>query len=183
MVTPVQLAVALSTLVNRGTRFAPRLLYAAKPAGDQQAERQHPTVVEQVPVQDPANWQAILDGLRLVVHGPRGTARALLPLDGYEMGGKSGTAQVYGLGQDEKYVEAEVAEHLRHHALFIAYAPAEDPMIVVAAVVEHGGGGSRNAAPVARAAIDAWLQQELELGVQQEVRQAVQQDLQQGSGQ
>jgi penicillin-binding protein 2 len=58
-------------------------------------------------------------------------------------------------------MDESTATHLRHHALFIAYAPYERPSIVVAAVVEHGGGGSREAAPVARAVIDAWLSQEL----------------------
>jgi penicillin-binding protein 2 len=94
-----------------------------------------------------------------VVHGPQGTARALQP-SGYELAGKSGTAQVVQLAQDRQYKESEVAPHLRHHALFIAYAPAGRPMIAVAAVVEHGGGGSRQAAPVAKAVIEAWLAQE-----------------------
>ena len=73
------------------------------------------------------------------------------------MAGKSGTAQVYGLAQDEKYVEEEVAKHLRHHALFIAFAPADNPTIALAVVVEHGGGGSTVAAPIARQLIDAHL--------------------------
>jgi penicillin-binding protein 2 len=87
--------------------------------------------------------------------------RALLPLNGYEMAGKSGTAQVVGLAQDATYDESKVAQHLRHHALFIAFAPVQHPSIVVAAVVEHGGGGSRQAAPVAKAVIEAWLAQEM----------------------
>jgi penicillin-binding protein 2 len=61
------------------------------------------------------------------------------------------------MAQNEKYVESKVAEHLRHHALFIAFAPYEAPEIVVAVVVEHGGSGARDAAPVARAVLDAWL--------------------------
>jgi penicillin-binding protein 2 len=65
------------------------------------------------------------------------------------LAGKSGTAQVVRLAQDEEIRRKPGAAHLRHHALFIAYAPAEQPVIAVAAVVEHGGGGSRQAAPVA----------------------------------
>jgi penicillin-binding protein 2 len=95
-----------------------------------------------------------------VVHGEKGTARAIRPESGYEMAGKSGTSQVAAQAADEDMDETTAA-HLRHHALFIAYAPYQNPSIVVAAVVEHGGGGSREAAPVARAVIDAWLSQEL----------------------
>jgi penicillin-binding protein 2 len=76
------------------------------------------------------------------------------------MAGKSGTSQVAAQAVDED-MDDSTAAHLRHHALFIAYAPYDDPSIVVAVIVEHGGGGSREAAPVARAVIDAWLLQEL----------------------
>ena len=112
-----------------------------------------------VGIADPANWAAVREGMRLVVHGARGTARALLPIEGYEIAGKSGTAQVVQQAHGEAYDASETAEHLRHHALFIAYAPADRPTIAVAAVVEHGGGGSREAAPVAKAVIEAWLGQ------------------------
>ena len=74
------------------------------------------------------------------------------------MAGKSGTAQVAAQAEDED-MDENTASHLRHHALFVAYAPYQRPSIAVAAVVEHGGGGSRQAAPVARAVIDAWLGQ------------------------
>jgi penicillin-binding protein 2 len=77
------------------------------------------------------------------------------------MAGKSGTAQVAAQATDED-MDENTAAHLRHHALFIAYAPFDHPTIAVAVVVEHGGGGSRQAAPVARAVIDAWLSQELQ---------------------
>jgi penicillin-binding protein 2 len=160
VVTPVQLANAVATLSNGGTRYMPRLLYATKHPGDDQADKAHAPVVEQVPVTDQANWDLVHAGMRLVVHGERGTARAIKPDSGFEIAGKSGTAQVAAQDADEDMDES-TATHLRHHALFIAYAPYDQPSIVVAAVVEHGGGGSREAAPVARAVIDAWLLQEL----------------------
>jgi len=160
VVTPVQLAVALSALANTGTRFEPRLLYASKRAGNAQAVRSLASPALQIRVNEPANWEVVREGMHRVVHGQRGTARALLPLTGFEMAGKSGTAQVVGLAQDEERQGSDVAEHLRHHALFIAFAPVDNPVIVVAAVVEHGGGGSKNAAPVAKAVIEAWLAQE-----------------------
>jgi penicillin-binding protein 2 len=160
VVTPLQLAVALSTLVNGGRRFEPRLLYAAKQPGNERVQRIEAPLAAEVPVVQQANWQAVLNGLHRVIHGPAGTARGLLPLEGFEMGGKSGTAQVIRMSQEEEKQSADVAAHLRHHALFIAYAPFDQPSIVVAVVVEHGGGGSREAAPVAKSVIQAWLEQE-----------------------
>jgi penicillin-binding protein 2 len=99
--------------------------------------------------------------MRLVVHGQKGTARSIRPDSGFEIAGKRGTAQVAAQAADEDMDETTAA-NLRHHALFIAYAPYDHPTIAVAVVVEHGGGGSREAAPVARAVIDAWLSQEME---------------------
>jgi penicillin-binding protein 2 len=160
VVTPVQLANAVATLANGGRRFEPRLLYAAKHAGNQQADKIQAPIGLQIPVNSPANWNVVREGMHRVVHGEKGTARAIRPESGYEMAGKSGTAQVAAQAADEDMDET-TATHLRHHALFIAYAPYQNPSIVVAAVVEHGGGGSREAAPVARAVIDAWLSQEL----------------------
>ncbi len=161
VVTPLQLANALATLVNGGQRKAPRLAYAIKQPGDVQAERVSAPLVFQVPVNNSQAWLAVLDGLRRVVNGARGTARDVALNADYVMAGKTGTSQVFGLAEDEKYEESEVAEHLRHHALFIAFAPYENPKIVVAVVVDHGGSGTRDAAPIARAVLDAWLSQEL----------------------
>ena len=180
VVTPLQLANGVATLANGGTRFEPRLLYASKRsgkrsgnhsgnhsgnpsgkhAGDQQAERERAPVALQVPVRDPLNWDIVREGMRLVVHGAQGTARAIRPDPPLQIAGKSGTAQVAAQAEDEDMTDSTAA-HLRHHALFLAYAPFDRPGIAVAAVVEHGGGGSRQAAPVARAVIDAWVQQEL----------------------
>jgi len=158
VVTPVQLANAAATLANGGTRFMPRLLYASKRPGDVQADKADAPVALQVPVKDPANWDVVREGMRRVVHGAQGTARAIRPEPPLQIAGKSGTAQVAAQAENEDMDET-TASHLRHHALFIAYAPFEEPSIAVAAVVEHGGGGSRQAAPVARAVIDAWLEQ------------------------
>jgi penicillin-binding protein 2 len=80
----------------------------------------------------------------------------------FRIAGKTGTAQVYKLDKNKDYDKNKVAQHLRDHALFIAFAPVDAPRIAVAVVVEHGGGGSTAAAPVARATVDAWLDQELE---------------------
>ncbi|MDX1460568.1 MAG: penicillin-binding protein 2 [Xanthomonadales bacterium] len=160
VVTPLQLANALATLVNGGQRMAPRMALAGKHAADDRARRIEAPVLNQVPVRDPAAWEAVLEGMRRVVNGAQGTARDLAPEENYVIAGKTGTAQVFALAADQEYDETQVAEHLRHHALFVAFAPFEAPRIVVAVVVDHGGSGTRDAAPIARAVIDAWLSQE-----------------------
>lgn len=161
VVTPVQLANALAAMVNGGAVRAPRLLFAEKPPGGDAAELIEAPVVARVPIEDPRDWQEVLEGMRRVVNGVRGTARSVALDAPYVIAGKTGTAQVYGLAAGEEYEESEVAEHLRHHALFIAFAPYDDPRIAVAVVVDHGGAGSARAAPVARAVLDAWLLQEV----------------------
>jgi len=161
VVTPLQLANAMVTLVNGGRLMSPRLLYAIKTPGQGRAVRRLAPVAGQVPVRQPESWEAVLDGMRRVVNGSRGTARDVALNADYVIAGKTGTAQVYALAADEEYKESEVAEHLRHHALFTAFAPFGEPRIVVAVVVDHGGSGTRAAAPIARAVLDAWLLQEL----------------------
>ncbi|MCP4045137.1 MAG: penicillin-binding protein 2 [Gammaproteobacteria bacterium] len=166
VVTPLQLANALAALVNGGTRFAPRLLYASKPAGVERAKRVKAPVEFEVPVGDPQDWQTILNGMDLVVNGLHGTAKRIAVDAPFRIAGKTGTAQVYQLAANKQYNIDEVPEHLRDHALFIAFAPVDAPRIAIAVVVEHGGGGSTAAAPVARATLDAWLEQEIEQELQ-----------------
>jgi penicillin-binding protein 2 len=162
VVTPLQLANALAALVNGGRLMSPRSLYARKAPGEGQAQRHHAPLAAQIPVRDPEAWKAVLDGMRRVVNGTYGTARDVALNAEYVIAGKTGTAQVFALAADQEYEESEVAEHLRHHALFVAFAPYEEPRIVVAVVVDHGGSGTRDAAPIARAVLDAWLMQELQ---------------------
>ena len=120
----------------------------------------------QVPVRDPLNWQVVLDGMDRVVNGLRGTAKRIAVGARYRIGGKTGTAQVIQLEQDKGDKNREIAQQFRDHALFIAFAPVEAPRIAIAVIVEHGGGGSTAAAPVARATLDAWLEQELDQDLQ-----------------
>jgi len=162
VVTPLQLANATAALVNGGRVMTPRVLYAEKPPGTAAVRRHEAPLATDIPVADPEDWAAVLEGMRRVINGPRGTARSVFLKAPYVIAGKSGTAQVFGLARGEEYKESEVAEHLRHHALFIAFAPFEAPRLVVAVVVDHGGGGSTRAAPIARAVLDAWLLQEPE---------------------
>jgi penicillin-binding protein 2 len=92
-----------------------------------------------------------------VMQGPRGTARAVGFGAPYEMAGKSGTAQVVSIAQDEEYDDAELEERQRDHALFISFAPLDEPRIAVALIVENGESGSGVAAPIAKAIMDAYL--------------------------
>ncbi len=167
VVTPLQLANAIAALVNGGVLYTPRLLYAAKPAGEERAIRIRAPVKNQVPVIDQPNWETILLGMDKVVNGLHGTAKVVAVDAKFRTAGKTGTAQVYKLGADKKYDENELPEHLRDHGLFVAFAPVENPRIAIAVVVEHGGAGSKAAAPVARATLDAWLEQEVAIGGQQ----------------
>jgi len=102
-------------------------------------------------------WDNVLIGMHDVMQGPRGTARAVGRGAPYEMAGKSGTAQIFSVGQDEEYNEDEIAERLRDHALFISFAPFDAPRIAVAVIVENGSSGSGVAAPIARAIMDEYL--------------------------
>ena len=92
-----------------------------------------------------------------VVHGPSGTARASGYGANVKFAGKTGTSQVFGIAQDEEFNEEEVADHLKDHGLFIAFAPPENPQIALAIIVENGSSGSTTAAPIARKIIDAFF--------------------------
>jgi penicillin-binding protein 2 len=109
-----------------------------------------------IPDHDPRHWQAVVDAMIEVVEGRRGTARRIYN-DAYRIAGKTGTAQVFTVGQNETYNEAEIAERMRDHALFVAFAPVQEPRIAVAVIVENGGHGGSVAAPIARAVMDSWL--------------------------
>tara|TARA_Y100000588_G_C14100010_1_gene858374 strand:- start:717 stop:1208 length:492 start_codon:yes stop_codon:yes gene_type:complete len=106
---------------------------------------------------DSEHWERIIESMANVVHGPRGTARNIGLDVTYKLAGKTGTAQVFNIGQEEDYEEGKIDKKLRDHALFIAFAPVDEPRIAVAVVVENGGSGSRTAAPIARRVIDHYL--------------------------
>nr|WP_298248870.1 penicillin-binding protein 2 [uncultured Halomonas sp.] len=153
-ITPLQLATATAVLANRGDWVKPRL---AQRLGDEPVPLSLPDTPEDI---DPGNegwWDSVFAGMEKVISGHEGTARRTGVGLEYRMGGKSGTAQVFSLGQDEKYNADELAERLRDHALFMAFAPLEAPQIAVAVIVENAGGGSSHAAHLARAMTDAWL--------------------------
>jgi penicillin-binding protein 2 len=157
LVTPLQLATAVSVLANRGARLRPRLLRAVE---DPKTGALQPTAAEtvrHVAVKRTTGWDIVRAGMVDVAHGEHGTARGIGWNAPYKIAGKTGTAQVSAVAQGEAYDESQTPERLRDHALFIAYAPADDPKIAVAVVVENGGHGSSAAAPVARKVMDEYL--------------------------
>ncbi|ERS84949.1 MULTISPECIES: penicillin-binding protein 2 [Marinobacter] len=158
LATPMQLATATALIANRGAWVEPRLLkdvHGDSPVEEFLPEQTH----EQLELKDPDDWEYVVDTMEEVMHGARGTGRSAGRGASYRMAGKTGTAQVFSLGQDEEYDEEQIRERLRDHALFVGFAPADDPKIAVAVIVENGGSGSGAAAPVARALFDAWLEE------------------------
>lgn len=156
LATPLQLATATSLIANRGTWVEPRLLKNID--GDTPVEQFLPdTTHEPLKLKNPGDWDYVVETMAEVMHGRRGTARRAGANAPYRMAGKTGTAQVFSLAEDEEYDADEIRERLRDHALFVGFAPVDNPEIAVAVIVENGGGGSSTAAPVARALFDAWL--------------------------
>ncbi|WP_445157981.1 penicillin-binding protein 2 [Halomonas sp. E14] len=153
-VTPLQLATATAVLANRGEWVMPRL---ASHVGDREVPQRLPGTKRDITVSNPLWWDRVFSGMEKVLTGHEGTARRTGVGLEYRMAGKSGTAQVFSLGQDQRYNADQLAERLRDHALFMAFAPLEDPQIAVSVIVENAGGGSTHAAHLARAMTDAWL--------------------------
>jgi penicillin-binding protein 2 len=157
LATPLQLATATATLATRGIHYQPRIVAAWEDALSGERTLTAPVRLDDVILEDASYWDDVINAMNRVMQGPRGTARAVGTGAPYSMAGKSGTAQVFSVGQDEEYDEEEVDERLKDHALFIAFAPVENPQIAVAVVVENGSSGSGVAAPIARAIMDRHL--------------------------
>ncbi|EGQ7768733.1 penicillin-binding protein 2 [Vibrio parahaemolyticus] len=154
--TPMQIAKATSVLVNNGAVSAPHLLKSTIDNGDNFEEQETSEYVTYPPIQNVPEkyWDIAKEGMRRVNHGSRGTARRSFYNMSYQTAGKSGTAQVFGLGENEEYNADEIAEHLRDHALFTGFAPFDDPKVIVTLVLENAGGGSSNGGPMARKIFD-----------------------------
>jgi penicillin-binding protein 2 len=155
--TPLQLATATALLAMRGRHYRPRLVRALVDPVTGAVEERAPQLLPPIELKDQANWEVIVDAMVAVTSGPHGTAVRASRGAAYSIAGKTGTAQVFTVGQTEKYDEKKVAERLRDHALFVAFAPAEAPKLVIAVLVENGGHGSSAAAPIARSVFDAYL--------------------------
>ncbi|MFC6277344.1 penicillin-binding protein 2 [Psittacicella hinzii] len=157
--TPIQLVHALNTLINRGKEQAPHLLLTTSKANAQHQVN----LVNDVPetkrifTDSPEYyWDTVLKGMYGVNHERTGSGWRAFNGAKYTSGGKSGTAQVFGLNGND-YQASALKKTLRDHALFIAFAPFENPQASVSVVVENGGGGGKVAGPIARAALDYYI--------------------------
>ncbi len=157
LATPLQLANAVAALATRGARYQPRLVAATQNTITGERTMYPAVRLDDIRLEDETHWDTVIHAMREVMHGVHGTARAAAANSEYEMAGKSGTAQVFSVAQEEEYDEDEIEMRLRDHALFISFAPVDDPQIAVAVIVENGSSGSRVAAPIARQIMDAYL--------------------------
>ncbi len=170
LTTPLQLAHSTGIIAQKGAHFKPRLLYATEDPGTRVKIPETPRAQPRVTLKNPQFWDTIKSGMVQVVEG--GTASRIRS-PRYRIAGKTGTAQVFTLGQGQKYDARRLARHLQDHALFVAFAPLEDPRIAVAVIAEHGGGGSATAAPIARKVMDAYLLDRYDEAILAEIQAAV----------
>ena len=154
--TPIQLVHSINTLVNRGERFIPQIIRGYKNSDD---------TVDIIPLKtlrpiefkNQENVDIVLSAMHDVVHGEQGTARYSFSSAHYESAGKTGTAQLFSVGQNEKYDASKVDERLRDNAMYVGFAPYKNPEISITVVLENAGGGSSNAAPIARKMLDFYF--------------------------
>jgi penicillin-binding protein 2 len=156
LATPLQLASATSALANQGVRMKPHLLMAEGDTISNEKNVNKPVMLNS------GEWNAddlsiIIQAMVDVTDSPRGTARRIGAGSPYKIAAKTGTAQVIGIKQNERYIESEVAPRHRDHALFVAFAPAEKPDIAVAVIAENGGHGGSTAGPIAHKVMDYYL--------------------------
>jgi len=154
LVTPLQLGHMVAMLAERGRSFQPRVVMGMRDARGK-IIRSDPVAGRGTTGISEANWDLVLRGM--IGATTYGTAAAISKDARYTIAGKTGTAQVFTVAQNAKYNANTVAERLRDHAWFIAFAPAEAPRIAVSVLVENGGFGASAAAPIARRVMDAYL--------------------------
>lgn len=151
LTTPLQLAVMTARIASRGDLIQPQIVKSINGV-------ENPTikVTESSKISD-KHWNYIHESMRDVVHSNRGTARGINKDLTYNIAGKTGTAQVISINASDEYDRSKISERQWDHALFVAFAPAEDPKIAVALIVENGEHGSSAAAPIARTVIDTYI--------------------------
>ncbi len=154
-VTPLQMAHYVSVLASRGKVWRPRLVTGFRDSLTGRIDRLTPVREPDVTLATAAEWDRVYAGM--IGATTHGTAAAIGRNAAYSIAGKTGTAQVFSVGQNERYNEKTVSERLRDHSWFIAFAPAEQPRIALAVLVENGGWGASAAAPIARKVLDSYL--------------------------
>ena len=152
--TPIQLATAMAALVNGGTVYRPRLVSRIDTARTGENRTLEPEIVQQNAFRP--EWVEFVKRSMVGVI-KEGTGARAFANAGYTVGGKTGTAQVIGMKQNEKYDESKIDERHRDHSLFISFAPVENPRIAMLVIVENGGFGARAAAPISRTVLDYFL--------------------------
>jgi penicillin-binding protein 2 len=152
--TPLQLAQAMAILANNGVVYRPHVANYIENVQTGERRQIEPQPLRTLPLK-PEHMEFIRSAM--VGVNIAGTGAQAFAGSGYTSGGKTGTAQVIAIKQNEKYVESKVAERHRDHSLFVAFAPSESPRIALAVIVENGGFGARAAAPIARQVLDYFL--------------------------
>lgn len=157
--TPLQLAQIAARIALRGQAYKPHMLHAFEDAITSETVGATPEALQPLQLRANEFWDRVIHSMELVAHSVGGTAHRAFADSTYRMAGKTGTAQVAGLSQEDEDPRKlrEIPKHLRDHALFIGFAPIDDPRIAVAVVAEHSGGGGSVAAPIARQVMDAYL--------------------------
>lgn len=151
LTTPLQLAVMTASIASRGDLIQPQIVKSINGVENPKIK-----VTESSEISD-KYWNYIHESMRDVVHSNRGTARGINKGLTYNIAGKTGTAQVISINASDEYDRSKISERQWDHALFVAFAPAEDPKIAVALIVENGEHGSSAAAPIARTVIDTYI--------------------------
>ena len=155
LVTPMQLAYATAILANKGVAMRPRMVSGITNTQTGAVSILKGTINQRITL-DEKNLEIVKLGM-IDVTMPGGTAASVGADAGYSIAAKTGTAQVIGMKKNEKYDADAIDERHRDHALFIAYAPAENPKIALAVIVENGGHGGSAAGPIARKVLDYYL--------------------------
>jgi penicillin-binding protein 2 len=162
--TPIQLAQAMAALSSGGAVYRPRLVAHVDNARTGERRYFEPEQMHQIPVRA-EHVEFVKQAMAGVVK--EGTGARAFAGASYSSGGKTGTAQVIAMKQNEKYDEKKIDERLRDHSLFIAFAPLGSPRIALAVIVENGGFGARTAAPIARTVLDYFLLGKVPAGMKQ----------------
>ncbi|MEN8770039.1 MAG: penicillin-binding protein 2 [Glaciecola sp.] len=153
--TPVQLIDSINTIINYGVKNRPKLLKASML--DDQVIAEPLNTAEPIRVLQKKNWDIVQQAMFDTVNTPHGTAFKAFRNSSYASAGKTGTAQLFSVGQDEDVDDLIIADYLKDNAMYLGYAPAKDPKLSVIVALENAGGGGSNAAPISRSVMDYWL--------------------------
>lgn len=157
--TPLQVAKALAVLVNNGKVNTPHLMKYIE--GDKIEPYKDPLLYEDINEPKQQYWELAKRGMYNVVNASNGTGRKPFIGTNYHVAGKSGTAQVFSLKENQTYNAGNLVKELHDHAWFVGFAPYENPKMVVAVILENAGGGGSNAGPVVRSVMDYYLNERL----------------------